>query len=56
MQASLLRTIRTLRKDDSFCDVEFLVGEEKVAMKANSTILALRSTHFKVISSIRILR
>ena len=50
-QASLLRTIRGVRKDSSLCDVQFLVGkdpESRKAFSANSTILALRSTYFKV--------
>ncbi len=56
-QAKLLKTIRSVRKDTTMCDVEFTVGREanrRKVFNANSTILALRSNYFKVGYSYRL--
>ena len=49
LKDSVIQAIRDLRSDMDMCDVTFLVGMgPKVEIKANSTILSLRSPYFKV--------
>ena len=51
LEKSVIKSIRDLRTDDEMCDVTFLVGispASRVEIKANSTILSLRSPYFKV--------
>ena len=53
LKDSVIQAIRDLRSDMDMCDVTFLVGMgPKVEIKANSTILSLRSPYFKVRQSV----
>ena len=51
LKDAVIRSIRDLRADPDMCDVTFLVGLDpatRVEIRANSTILSLRSPYFKV--------
>ena len=51
LKDSVIQAIRDLRSDSDMCDVTFLVGidpRSRLEIRANSTILSLRSPYFKV--------